>query len=168
MPDALLRVALTALLAAVQGMEPYNQRPADVTIMMSTSRGKYDGTYTASQLAQVCGEVPADRNFAGVLSFIVQFPDADAGEVRDVTFGSKTLVKGVTTTSSFQLNVSLKSPKIGAPEVYVLDTAQPKMTGIASLATVSPGSIELRVKGVNDRGETIDLRMVCKPRGPGR
>jgi len=70
----MLALVLAATTLAAQEL-PYNQRPADVRIVMSTSRGLYDGEYTFSQVAQVCGEVPKEMNFAGVPTFIVQFPD---------------------------------------------------------------------------------------------
>jgi hypothetical protein len=166
MTSTLARASTLAMLLTIpQGaQQPFNQRPADVTVVMSTSRGKYDGTYTTSQRAMVCGEVPANLNFAGVPAFIVQFPDGGDSEVQDVTFDSKVLVGGVTTTTKFHLSVSVKSPRIGYPAAYVLDTLQPKMSGTATLSSPSPGSTKLKVAGVNDRGETIDLTMVCRPR----
>jgi hypothetical protein len=161
----MLALVLAATTIAAQEL-PFNQRPADVRIVMSTSRGLYDGEYTFSQIAQVCGEVPKDRNFSGVPAFIVQFPDdAGSGQVTDVSFDSKTLVGGVTTTTTFHLNVSVKSPKIGSPNAYVLDTERPKMTGTATLSTPSPGTTQLKVVGVNDLGQTIDLTLRCRPRG---
>ena len=160
----ILALVLAATTIAAQEL-PYNQRPADVRIVMSTSRGLYDGEYTFSQVAQVCGEVPKDRNFSGVAEFIVHFPDdAGNGQVTDVSFNSKKLVAGVTTTTTFHLNVSVHSPKIGSPNAYVLDTEQPKMTGTVTLSTPSPGTTQLKVTGVNDRGESIDLTMTCRPR----
>jgi hypothetical protein len=144
---------------------PFNQRPADVSVIMSTSRGKYDGTYSLSQVASICGEVPAELNFAGVPAFLVQFPyEIGDYQVTDVTFDSKVLVGGVTTTTKFHLSVSLRSPRIGSPSAYVLDTLQPKMTGTATLTTPSAGTVKLKVDGVNDRGETVNLTMVCQPR----
>ena len=161
-----VRLGFLMLVAAPQEPKyPFNERPAEVKIVMSTSRGKYDGTYQLTEVARVCGEVPKELNFAGVASFIVQlYPDSGVGEVQDVTFGSKELVGKVTTTSKFNLSVNLKSPKIGSPPAYVLDTEQPKMTGTAKLTTISPGTTQLKIDGVNDRGETIDLTLVCKPR----
>jgi hypothetical protein len=160
------RAGLILLVAVPQEPQhPFNQRPADVTVIMSTSHKKYDGTYTLSQIASVCGEVPAELNFAGVPAFIIHFPH-ELGEyqITDVTFDSKVLVGGVTTTTKFFLSVSPRSPAIGSPSAYVLDTTQPKMTGTATLTTPSPGTTKLKVDGVNDRGETVNLTMVCKPR----
>jgi len=120
-----------------------------------------------SIVAQVCGEVPKEMNFAGVPTFIVQFPDAGDGEVQDVAFGSQVLIGTTTTTTAFMLNVSVKSPRIGAPPVYVLDTSRPKMSGQATLASPSPGTTQLTVDGVNDKGETIHMTVTCGPRSRG-
>lgn len=161
------RIGLVALLAVSQAsQDPWIQRPTDVSIVMSTSRGKYDGSYTLSLPSSICGEVPKDRNFSGVAAFIVQFPYPDPldHDISDVTFNSKVLVGGVTTTDKFYLSVSVQSPTIGRPAAYVLDTLQPKMTGTASLKTLSPGTVQLKVDGVNDRGETVNLTLVCKPK----
>ncbi len=154
---------------AILGLqEPFNERPADVAVVMSTSRGTYDGTYTLRETARICGEVPADLNLSGERSFIVQLypdgPTAVEGGVEDVTFGSKELVGGVKTTGKFMLNVTVTSPTIGRPPMYVLDTAQPKMSGTASLSEPAQGSVRLKVNGVNDRGQTVSLTLDCKPR----
>lgn len=166
MAVAALVIAELSVPAAIIGRQhPFNERPADVTVIMSTSRKKYDGTYRLSEVARVCGEVPKELNFAGVPSFLVQlYPDSGQGEVQDVTFSSNELVGGVTTSTKFHLSVLVKSPVIGAPAAYVLDTKQPKMTGTARLTYPKPGTVQLKVDGVNDRGETVDLTLVCKPR----
>lgn len=163
---ASLLIAELSVPVAISGQQhPFNERPADVTVVMSTSRKKYDGTYRLADIARVCGEVPKDLNFAGVPSFIVQlYPDNGQGEVQDVTFGSTELVGGVTATAKFHLSVVVKSPAIGAPPAYVLDTKQPKMTGTAKLTYPKPGTVQLKVDGVNDRGETVDLTLICRPR----
>jgi hypothetical protein len=143
---------------------PFNQRPTDVTVIMSTSRKKYDGTYTLSQTSLICGEVPKELNFSGEPAFLVQFPDGGDFEINDVTFNSKALVGGVTSTGTFHLNVSVKSKQIGHPAAYVLDTTRPENAGTATLTTPSAGTTKLKVDGVNDRGETVNLTVVCKPR----
>lgn len=167
---ASLLVAESSLPMAIIGQQhPFNERPADVTVVMSTSRKKYDGTYRLSEVARVCGEVPKDLNFAGVPAFLVQlYPDSGQGEVQDVTFSSNELVGGVTTSTRFHLSVVVKSPAIGAPPAYVLDTKQPKMTGAAKLTYPKPGTVQLKVDGVNDRGETVDLTLSCGPRQAGQ
>lgn len=64
----------------------------------------------------------------------------------------------------FFLSVVVHSDQIGSPSAYVLDTAQPKMHGTAALTFPDPGTVELTVHGVNDRGETIQLYLKCLPR----
>jgi hypothetical protein len=135
---------------------------------MSTSRKKYDGTYTLSQTSRGCGEVTQAMvdSFQRVSRmYVVDFPVADGGdyEINDVTFFSAALVGGVTTTTRFHLSVNVKSTQIGHPAAYVLDTERPNMTGTATLISKA-GTDRLRVNGVNDRGETVDLTVVCKPR----
>ena len=150
--------------------KPFQERPAEVTIAISGSRGKYDGTYRLTEVARVCGEVPGDHNFSGVPSFIVQmYPDGNPtnpanAEVMDVTFGSKKLVGKVTTTNEFQLNVSPKGPKIGQPPAYVLDTAKSFARGTATLTTPTPGTVVLKIIGHVDIDGDIDFTLTCKPK----
>lgn len=140
-----------------------NERPASVVVVMSTSRN-YNGTYRLKEIARVCGELPKELNFAGVPLFHVQlYPDSGNGEVTDVTFDSPALVGGVTTTGQFRLSVNVQSPTIGKPPAYVLDTSRPKMKGTATLTTPSKGTLQLKVDGVNDRAETVDLTLTCGP-----
>jgi hypothetical protein len=150
---------------------PFNERPADVTIHLSASRGKYDGTYRLTEVARVCGEVPGDRNFSGLPSFIVQmYPDNNPtdpakAEIMDVTFGSTKLVGTVTTTNEFHLSVGVKSPKIGQPPAYVLDTQKSYAKGTATLTTTSPGTTVLKITGSVDIDGVIDFTLTCKPKG---
>src|SRR5262245_53910845 len=54
---------------------PYNVVPANVVVHVPKS-DMHAGTFSLREVARVCGEVPADHNFAGVPSFIVQlYPD---------------------------------------------------------------------------------------------
>jgi hypothetical protein len=168
MRDVVMVVGMLAIGGVALPQEPFNERPADVTVTMSTSRAKYDGTYTLREVSRVCGEVPKELNFAGVAAFMVQLypdgPNAVRGGVEDVTFDSKELVGGKTTSSTFRLSLNLKSAKIGSPPAYVLDTSRPNMTGTATLTTPAPGTHQLEVQGVNDRGETVHLKLTCRPR----
>jgi hypothetical protein len=144
--------------------QSYNERPASVVVVMSNSR-TYAGTYQLKEVARVCGEVPGDRNFAGVPSFIVQlYPESGSGEVTDVTFGSSSLVGGVMTTGKFDLSVKVESPRIGKPSAYVLDTSRPNIKGNATLTAPTKGTVTLHVTGANDLGEAIDLTLTCGPR----
>jgi hypothetical protein len=94
----------------------------------------------------------------------VQFPDGADLEVQDVTFGSKELVGKVTTSTKFLFSVTVKSPRIGSPSAYVLDTSKPTVTGKASLNTTASGTHELKVDGINDLGATVALTLTCSPR----
>jgi len=140
------------------------KRPTDVTLIMSTSHGKYDGTYQRSEVSQICGEQSAEMSLSGGKVFLVQFPDSlEQQEINDVNFGSAALVGGVTSTSKFYVTVGVVPKSGGRPPGYVLDTTHPDNTGTAALA-VTGGTTQLKVDGVNDRGETINLTVVCKPR----
>src|SRR5690242_7364641 len=50
--------------------EPYNVVPANVSVQVPKS-DMHAGTFALREVARVCGEVPADHNFAGVPTFIV-------------------------------------------------------------------------------------------------
>jgi hypothetical protein len=151
--------------SAQENGPPYNERPANATAVMSTSNGKYDGTYSLSAVARVCGEVPAEMNFAGVPAFgVTLYPDSGEGELTDVTFDSKELVGDVMTSAVFFLSVHPQSPAIGSPSAYVLDTSKPDMRGTAVLTYPEAGTLQLKVNGVNDMGETIELLLTCLPR----
>jgi hypothetical protein len=156
----------TAGPAAAQESKPhYNERPAVANVVMSNSRGVYDGTYSLSEVARVCGEVPAEMNFSGVPAFgVTLYPDSGEAELSDVTFDSKELVGGTTTSGIFFLSVKVQSPAIGSPPAYVLDTSKPNRFGTAELSYPEPGTLELRVKGVDDLGRAVDLVLTCKPR----
>lgn len=65
MGRVLLSVVLLVFATSAQAQNPFEERPAEVTVTMSTSRGMYDGSYTLREVARVCGEVPGDLNFAG-------------------------------------------------------------------------------------------------------
>ena len=151
--------------APAQDKHPFNERPAGVRINITNSRGRYDGGFALSGIARVCGEVPALLNFAGVPAFTVHlYPDPATGNesVMDVTFGSTDLVGKVTTTTKFNLKVTVRGPKIGRPPAFVLDTTGArKGNGTATLTTTPGGDTELRVVGGNDMGESIDMTVTC-------
>lgn len=143
---------------------PFNERPAEASVVIENS-SRYAGTFALSTLARVCGELPAELNFAGVPAFTVQFyPEDGQGQVRDITFSSRELVGGVTTSSTFFLSAIVYSPAIGSPPAYVLDTSRPNNVGTATLGSPEPGLDELTVEGVNETGERIQLSLRCWPR----
>jgi hypothetical protein len=156
---------LPAASPAQQDQAPFNERPADASVTMDNS-SRYPGSFQLSTTARVCGEVPAELNFAGVPAFIVQFyPENGQGPIRDISFDSKELVGGVAESSVFFLTVAVHSPKIGSPPAYVLDTSRPDMAGTAALTAPAPGTVRLEVRGVNDMNEAIELSLECRPRG---
>lgn len=143
---------------------PFNERPADASVVIENS-SRYEGVFALSTLARVCGEVPAELNFAGVPAFIVHFyPENGQGQVRDITFDSKELVGGVTVASAFFLSVSVWSSAIGNPPAYVLDTSKSGVSGAAKLTSSDQGALELHVDGTNEMGERIRLSLKCWPR----
>lgn len=155
----------TAAPAAAQDSKPpYNERPATASVVISNSR-RYDGTYVLSEVARVCGEVPAEMNFSGVPAFgVTLYPENGQAEVNDITFDSKELVGGATTSGVFFLSVKIQSPAIGSPPAFVLDTSKPNVAGIAELSYPEPGTLQLGVNGTDDLGLTIALVLICKPR----
>ena len=155
--------------ASAVAQAPYNNVPANVSVSVPRS-DMHAGTFGLREVARVCGEVPKEHNFAAVPTFIVQLypdngpPPRGVGEVTDVTFDSKELVGGVTTSSKFHLSLSLQSTAIGSPYALVLDTSQPNMSGVAKLRTLGPGKLELVVDGTNDRGEVVTMTLICGPK----
>jgi hypothetical protein len=156
-------LALFTVLAFVQ-QDPHHQRPTDVTVVIGNSRMSA-GTYRTSAPSRVCGELPAERNFSGKPSFVVEFPDAVNTDVTNVTFASNALVGQTTTTGSFRLSVGVKRADGRQPPQYVLNTdpPSPPASGTAT-RTSAAGTDTLKVTGTNEIGETIELTVVCKPR----
>ena len=143
---------------------PFNERPADANVVIENSP-RYEGAFGLSTLARVCGEVPAELNFSGIPSFIVQFyPEDGQGAVRDITFSSNELVGGVELATGFMLSVIVYSPKIGSPPAYVLDTSRSGVSGTARLSSSEEGALKLDIEGVNEAGEQIRLLLTCWPR----
>jgi hypothetical protein len=163
---SLTRPGLLALVTAVAFVQqdPNAQRPTDVTVVIGNSRMSA-GTYRTSAPSRVCGELPAEMNFSGKASFVVEFPDAVNVEVTNVTFASNALVGKTTTSGSFRLSVGVKRADGGQPPQYVLNTdpPSPRATGTATRTTAA-GTDTLKVTGTNEVGETIELTVVCKPR----
>lgn len=145
---------------------PVNQRPTDVTLIVG-GNSPYAGTYSASQLSQVCGELRPEESMTGERAFVVEFPYDGTPEITAVSFGSSKLVSGVTTTDQFRLNVSANAKQSGAPIRFVIDTVPPVQRnmgqGTATLNVVA-GTATLKVVGTNETGGTFDLTLVCKPR----
>ena len=145
-----------------QASDTITQRPTDVTLLMGNSR-RYAGPYQASGTSRICGHGPL-RDFAGFVDgFTLWFPDGEDLEIMDINFSADTLPVGKT-TNSFYVSLSLKAKQGGRPPDYVVRANQPrfKETGTATL-TAKGGTATLKVVGVNDMGETMDMTVVCKP-----
>ena len=161
---SILMIALTATTMHAQAKQPYNDRRASARATIAGSHGTYDGTFTASNVASVCGEVPADRNFSGLASFIIEYPrdPRDADQIQSISFGSTKLVGKTTSTTQFLLNIAVLAKNGGRPYAYVLNTPDnPRVTGAASLLRNKDKSVTLNIRGKNEAGETILMSVTC-------
>lgn len=154
-----LGVAFSSEYASAQSI---NQRKtnANATIGGSTLR---NGAFTSNAVSSVCGEIPKESSLTGTAVFSIEFPyDPTNDNLQSISFGSKQLVNGVTSSTKFVLNVHVRTSDGGTPPAYVLDTEQgnPKHTGTATL-TKTKGMVTLHVVGKEDMGETIDLTVTC-------
>jgi len=160
---AALTLVLSARAAHGQA-QPWNDRKMTVTATISGSRDLYDGTFTASNVANTCGEVGAFYNFSGQASFIIEYPrdPRDGDQVQSVAFSSTKLVGKVTSTASFLLNVSVLAKNGGRPYPYALNTQDnPKIKGLATLVRNKNKSVTLTVRGTNEAGQSIVLLITC-------
>lgn len=148
--------------AAAQSPDTITHRPTDVTLIMGNSR-RYAGSYQASGISRICGHGPLRDMMGFVDGFTLLFPNDEDLEIVDINFSSDTLPVGKTTTS-FYMSLSLKAKQGGRPPSYVVRANEPrfKETGTATL-TAQGGTATLKVVGVNDMGETMDMTVVCKP-----
>ena len=159
-------VAFTLIMAtAPQLIEAQGiyQRKTSAQAQITGSPKLRDGTFGATGVSGICGEIPKESSMTGTATFVIEFPnDVPTGTVTSVSFGSKQLVGGVTKTSKFMLNVSVKTANGGRPPAYVLDTETPKRghNGTATL-TKKGRSVTLSVTGSEDMGENITLKVTC-------
>jgi hypothetical protein len=144
--------------------QPFNNRKTSAKATIAGSHGTYDGTFVASNVSNICGEVPAMMNFSGQASFIVEYPrdPRDADQIQSISFGSTKLTGKATTASAFLLNISVLAKNGGRPYAYVLNTQDnPKVCGVATLIRNMDRSVVLSVRGKNEAGETIQLSITC-------
>ena len=101
------------------------QRPTQITATLGNSPRRYNGTYTASQVSRVCGEIDPAVSF-GPRAFIVEFPlDYDGvSNITDLRFTSKALVGPVKETGSFHVSINVKTSNGGTPPAYVFGSGQ--------------------------------------------
>jgi hypothetical protein len=162
--EALL-VLLPLMVPLPAAAQSINQRPATGTAIIAGSRGRYDGTFTGSGTASVCGEIPREASLTGVATFVVEYPydDPGAAPLQSIAFGSKQLVGKDTVSTAFTLNVHVRTADGGRPPAYVLNTdgGNGKDRGTATLSR-KKSTLTLTVRGSNDMGETIELVLVCQ------
>src|SRR5687768_13969228 len=145
------------------------QRPTTVAATMGNSPKLYNGAYTSSGVARVCGETDPLQSFTGERAFLLEFPlDYNGGSVLDVRFHSKALVGSVREVANFFVSVTVKAANGGQPPAYVVDTERPapRNSGTASLE-VKGGVASLRVHASDTLGQTLDLTVVCHAPRPG-
>ena len=140
------------------------QRPTVANAIIIGSKNLFDGTYVTKGTSRICGELPALEPLPSsgfVIEFEGQSP-ANVAAVIDISFGSKELVRGVTKTSLFLLNVSVRTAKGGEPPAYVLHTEdkKPGNSGVATL-TRKGSTVTLDLRGTNDFGQSITLIVSC-------
>jgi hypothetical protein len=134
----------------------------DIVLTMSNSK-TYEGQYHASGLSRYCGTMTLGQP-QRVKSFTVELPYEGEFVIRDLSFDAETLPSGSTTTS-YYLSVSLTTSQGGKPAASVLRTRQPQFNerGTASL-TVTGETARLKIDGMDDRGQTLDMTVVCGPK----
>jgi hypothetical protein len=166
MRTRLVLVLLVALAPPSLAQQPPSiyQRPIEATAVITGSPRLRDGSFQMQGVAALCGEIPKERSLTGEAGFVIEIADPPQGTMTTITFGSKQLVGGRTTASSFRLSVGVASPQVGRPPLYVLNTDPPgtKNTGSATLINAK-GVTTLTVAGVNDANEQIQLLATCRP-----
>jgi hypothetical protein len=163
------RLVLGAALLAAGVASPAAQSPSingrhtTADAVISGSPKLRDGAFKASGVSGVCGVIPKEASLTGEAAFVIEFPnDTPTGTITSISFGSKQLVGGVTTSTVFRLSVGVRTANGGRPPNYVLntDSANAKASGTATLSDVK-GVTTLRVIGREVMGETIELTVVC-------
>lgn len=150
----------TSLLARQQNI---HDRPTDANAIIAGSKGLYDGTFKSLGTSSVCGVIPKMESLTGEDTFVIEFSGGEnPGEVTSISFGSKELVRGVITSSLFDLNISVVTSNGGRPYAYKLHTVdrKPGESGIAKLEQKGKATT-LTVQGENDMKEKITLVVSC-------
>jgi len=162
----IVAVGMSPIAAAAQAA--LLQRPTTVAATMGNSPKLYNGAYTSSGVARMCGETDPLQSFTGERAFLLEFPlDYNGGTIVDVRFHSKTLVGSVRETGNFFVSVTVKAAIGGQPPAYVVDTERPapRNSGTASLSVKDRGA-SLRVQASDALGQTLDLSVTCGPSRP--
>jgi hypothetical protein len=160
---------LTAIVIGLAGAAPLarqqniSNRPTDANALIAGSKGLYDGTFKSPGTSSVCGEIPKMASLTGEDTFVIEFSGGEKpGEVTSITFGSKDLVRGATTSSLFSLNITVVTSNGGRPYAYKLHTDEKKPGESGTATLVQKGkATTLTVRGQNDMKETITLIVTC-------
>jgi hypothetical protein len=159
-----LALSIASAEAPAAGQSPINQRSTSARATIGGSPRDRDGSFQATGVSGVCGEIPKEASLTGQAVFVIEFPsDPAAGTITAIAFGSNQLVLGVTKATVFRLMVGVLTAKGGKPPNYVLntDSSRPGNAGTATLTNVK-GETTLNVTGQNDMRETIDLTVTCR------
>jgi len=154
------------LAASSQPLHSQNiyQKKTVVKATIAGSHRLYDGSFTATGTASICGEIPKESSLTGTAVFVVEYPNDDPGtaQIQSVSFGSKQLVGNVKKGTLFNLNVAVRLPNGSKPYAYVLSTesGRPKNSGTATRTSVGRVT-KITVVGLNERGETINFSLEC-------
>ncbi len=129
---------------------------------MSNSR-TYEGHYRAVGLSRFCGTMTLGQP-ERAKSFSVEFPYEGEFEIRALSFDAESLPSGSTTTN-YYVSVSLTTSDGGKPAAIVHRTRKSEFNerGTASLM-VTCETARLKIDGHDDRGQTLDLIVVCGPK----
>ncbi len=108
--------------------------------------------------------------YTGSHTYLFEYPHIDDPRtikgITDVRFSSAALIGSGRETDKFHVSVTVSPSQMGgSPPAYVVDTtrANAKVSGKAKLQ-ITGGTAELNVSAVNELGETLQLKVVCKPK----
>ena len=159
----LLAISLMVVSSSVDA-QGINQRKTTAQATIAGSHNLYDGSFAATGISSICGEIPKFQSLTGTAVYVIEFPydPLPNATIQSIAFGSSKLVGGVTKTTVFRLSIAVVTANGGRPYAYVLNTdpVTPKNTGTATL-TKKGKVATLAVRGQNERGETIRLTVSC-------
>jgi hypothetical protein len=137
-----------------------NQLPATVTVSISGNTSGANGSYTASGLTRICGNL--QLNFTGNPNgFNLEVWYDGEHNPNDVSFAAENLLPG-TTTSAFNVDIGITTNQI-TPSIIANPGGTVGDAGTAT-RTESGGITTLVIHATNNRSETIDLTATCGPR----
>lgn len=118
-----------------------------------------EGSFSSAGASRSCGGLSV---YPRGLTF--EFPHGlPTDDIQDVTFFAEELVPG-TSTSSFQLSVSVANATIGSPDKTGLNTAD-GATGTATLNVDEEGARKLVADITGEGGISVHLEATCGPAG---